>query len=143
MRRQRRAKIVATLGPASSSTETIHALFNAGADLFRLNFSHGVQADHAQRLATIRELERETGRPIGVLLDLQGPKLRLGTFVDGKAQLLAGMRFRLDLDPSPGDARRASLPHPEIFAAIQPGTELLLDDGKIRLRVEKHGSDFA
>ncbi|HEX6136461.1 MAG TPA: pyruvate kinase [Casimicrobiaceae bacterium] len=143
MHRNRSAKIVATLGPASSTDDAIRALFDAGVDVFRLNFSHGTQADHAARLASIRALERERGRPIAALLDLQGPKLRLGTFRDGRAQLVQGERFRLDLDPAPGDARRAPLPHPEIFAAIVAGTELLLDDGKVRLRVEEHGADHA
>ncbi len=143
MRRMRNAKIVVTLGPASSTESEIRALFEAGADVFRLNFSHGSQADHAQRLATIRKLEQDFGRPIGVLLDLQGPKLRLGTFGAGEAKLEPGARFRLDLDTTPGDATRAPLPHPEIFAAVSPGTELLLDDGKLRLRVERARADFA
>ena len=143
MRRTRNAKIIATLGPASSTEAQIHALFDAGADVFRLNFSHGSQADHAARLVSIRRLERDAGRPIAVLLDLQGPKLRLGTFTGGRAQLTAGERFRLDLDPAAGDARRAPLPHPEIFAAVTAGTELLLDDGKIRLRIESCSTDHA
>ena len=143
MRRTRRARIVATLGPASSDEAAIRALFERGVDVFRLNFSHGTQSDHARRLETIRALEQEFGRPIGVLLDLQGPKLRLGTFEGGRVQLEAGARFRLDMDRTPGDARRAPLPHPEIFAALQDGIELLLDDGKLRLRVERHGADFA
>jgi pyruvate kinase len=143
VRRTRSAKIVATLGPSTSDEETIRALFERGVDVFRLNFSHGTQSDHAQRLATIRALEKEFGRPIGVLLDLQGPKLRLGTFEGGRTQLDAGARLRLDMDKRPGDGRRAPLLHPEIFAALQIGTELLLDDGKLRLRVEKHGPDFA
>jgi pyruvate kinase len=143
VRRTRSAKIVATLGPSTSDEETIRALFERGVDVFRLNFSHGTQSDHAQRLATIRALEKEFGRPIGVLLDLQGPKLRLGTFEGGRTQLDAGARLQLDMDKRPGDGRRAPLLHPEIFAALQIGTELLLDDGKLRLRVEKHGPDFA
>ncbi len=143
MRRTRSAKIVATLGPATSSEAQIRALFEAGVDVFRLNFSHGTQSDHARRLEIIRQLERESGRPIGVLLDLQGPKLRLGTFTGGGAKLEAGAPFRLDMDPASGDATRAPLLHPEIFAALQTGTELLLDDGKLRLRVERHGKDFA
>lgn len=143
MRRARSARIVATLGPATSDGAAIRALFERGVDVFRLNFSHGTQSDHAQRLDSIRALEKEFGRPIGVLLDLQGPKLRLGSFKGGRAQLDAGARFRLDMDRTPGDAHRAPLPHPEIFAALQAGTELLLDDGKLRLRVERHGADFA
>lgn len=143
MRRLRHAKIVATLGPASSDLGTIRALFDAGADVFRLNFSHGTQAQHRQRLELIRQVEREAGRPIGVLLDLQGPKLRIGRFVDGPVRLQAGDEFRLDLDPTPGDQHRVSLPHPEIFAALKRATDLLIDDGKIRLRVEAFGPDFA
>ncbi|MGM9489599.1 pyruvate kinase [Ideonella sp. YS5] len=143
MRRLRHAKIVATLGPASSDLATIRALFDAGADVFRLNFSHGTHAQHQERLDLIRRVERETGRPIGVLLDLQGPKLRVGTFAAGPIRLEAGGEFRLDLDPEPGDAHRVSLPHPEIFAALKPDTDLLIDDGKIRLRVEVCGPSFA
>jgi pyruvate kinase len=143
MRRGRSTKIVATLGPASSDAATLRALFERGVDVFRLNFSHGTQRDHAERLQRVRELEAEFRRPIGVLLDLQGPKLRLGSFAGGKAELATGAAFRLDMDPQPGDARRAPLPHPEIFAALQAGTELLLDDGKLRLQVERHGDGFA
>jgi len=142
-RRRRAAKVVATLGPASSSPEAIAALFQAGVDVFRLNFSHGTQDDHRQRLDAIRALEEKTGRPIGVMADLQGPKLRLGTFEGGKVTLKTGQHFRLDLEKTPGDQRRAPLPHPEIFAALEPGAELLLDDGNVRLKVEKHGDGFA
>ena len=143
MRRQRHGKIIATLGPASSDRATIAALFEAGADVFRLNFSHGSHADHQVRYDLIREIERERGRPIAVLLDLQGPKLRVGRFAEGPVQLAQGARFRLDLNPTPGDATRAPLPHPEIFAALQAGHDLLLDDGKLRLRVLSCGADFA
>jgi pyruvate kinase len=137
MRRNRNARIVATLGPASSSREVVEALFAAGADVFRLNFSHGTHEDHGSRLEIIRAVERDAGRPIGVLLDLQGPKLRIGTLRDGPVRLEPGAMLRLDLDPEPGDASRVSLPHPEVFAALAAGTELLLDDGRIRLRVER------
>ena len=144
MRRLRHAKIVATLGPASDERQTIQALFNAGADVFRLNFSHGTHEDHKRRLDLIREVERDSGRPIGVLLDLQGPKLRIGTFPEGPIQLVEGKAFRLDLDTrTPGSAARVALPHPEIFAALEAGTELLLDDARLRLRVETFGKDFA
>ncbi|MEY5099779.1 MAG: pyruvate kinase [Pseudomonadota bacterium] len=143
LHRIRRAKIVATLGPASADRETIRALFLAGADVFRLNFSHGSSADHAARFAILRELEAETGRPIGILADLQGPKLRIGTFAEGPVQLQAGQPFRLDLNATPGDAQRVSLPHPEIFAALKPGAELLLDDGKLRLVVERCDAESA
>jgi pyruvate kinase len=144
MRRNRNAKIIATLGPASDELQTIRALFDAGADVFRLNFSHGLHEDHKRRLDLIRQVEQDSGRPIGVLLDLQGPKLRIGTFADGPVQLQEGAPFRLDLDAAtPGNTSRVSLPHPEIFAALETGTNLLLDDGKVRLRVEKFGKDFA
>ncbi|HRP23502.1 pyruvate kinase [Thauera sp.] len=138
MQRKRNAKIVATLGPASSDAATIRALFEAGADVFRLNFSHGTHADHRARLETIRLVEHEVGRPIGVLLDLQGPKLRVGTFAEGAVTLTEGASFQLDLDRDrPGDLTRVSMPHPEIFDALMKGTDLLLDDGRIRLRVDE------
>ena len=144
MKRSCNAKIIATLGPASADRATIEALVRAGADVFRLNFSHGTHADHRQRLELIRSIETDLGRPLGVLLDLQGPKLRVGTFADGPVKLVEGAPFRLDLDrDKPGDATRAPLPHPEIFAALKPGAELLLDDGRLRLKVEKSGKDFA
>ena len=143
MRRGRSAKIVATLGPASSSEAMIIALAEAGADVFRFNFSHGSHDDHARRLDHVRAAEREIGRPIGILLDLQGPKLRVGSFDKGRVGLTRGERFRLDLEPVPGDQKRVQLPHPEIFEALEPGAHLLLDDGKIRLEVEDCGPDFA
>ena len=135
LRRRRRTKIIATLGPASSSFEMIERLYRAGADVFRLNFSHGTHADHAERITIIRAVEEKVGRPIGILADVQGPKLRVGRFQGGRVQLQAGQPFRLDLAPQPGDVRRVSLPHPEIIKAAQIGTSLLLDDGKLRLRV--------
>lgn len=141
--RERHTKIVATLGPASSTKTVIRALFDVGADVFRLNFSHGSPEDHRERCRMIREIENETARPITVLADLQGPKLRIGTFTQGPIELKAGQEFRLDLDPRSGDARRVNLPHPEIFAAIGPDSELLLDDGKVKLLVLKSGGDFA
>lgn len=143
MRRHRKAKIVATLGPASSDRETILALARAGADVFRLNFSHGTHEQHAERLALIRSIEAELQRPIGVLLDLQGPKLRISTFADGGVHLKAGQAFRLDLSLEPGTAERVGLPHPEIFAALHPGSELLLDDGRVRLEVLSCSPAFA
>jgi pyruvate kinase len=135
MRRQRKAKIVATLGPASSSRESILALFEAGADVFRFNFSHGSQQDHLARYEIVREIERSHGRPIAVLADLQGPKLRVGQFAEGRVLLKAGEPFTLDRDPAPGDATRVCLPHPELFAVTAPGQSLLLDDGKLKLEV--------
>ncbi len=132
----RRTKIVATLGPATDDIAVLRALLEAGVDVVRLNMSHGTHEDHARRHARVRELEAEIGRPVGVLVDLQGPKLRIGRFRTGPVRLEAGASFRLDLDPAPGDCERVQLPHPEIFAAVRPGGELLLDDGRIRLRIE-------
>ena len=143
MRRLRNVKIVATLGPASNDYETIKALFEAGADVFRLNMSHGTHEEQAARHALIRRVEADLGRPIAILADLQGPKLRVGTFAAGSHDLQPGDRFRFDLDPAPGDASRVNLPHPEIFAALEPGSSLLVNDGKIRLRVDACGKDFA
>lgn len=143
MRRMRNVKIVATLGPASDTPEMIRKLFLAGADVFRLNMSHGSHPEIAERHAMIRAIEQECGRPIAILADLQGPKLRVGTFAAGAEDLAEGARFRLDLDPAEGDATRVCLPHPEIFAALEPGARLLVNDGKIRLRVDSCGADFA
>ena len=135
MRRRRRTKIIATLGPASSSVEMMTRLFHAGADVFRLNFSHGTHEDHAARFAAIREIEDKFDRPIGILADVQGPKLRVGQFGGGRAYLQTGQKFRLDLNATPGNAQRVNLPHPEIIEAASIGSSLLLDDGKLRLRV--------
>ncbi|MBV8088177.1 MAG: pyruvate kinase [Alphaproteobacteria bacterium] len=142
-RRGRSAKIVATLGPSSSTLDRIRALFEAGVDVFRLNFSHGTHDDHLGRFAAIRRIESEAGRPIGILADLQGPQLRLGTFAEGRIELTAGAHFQLDLGREAGDENRAPLPHPEVFEALRPGTELLLDDGKVKLQVETCGSGVA
>ncbi|MFV0302936.1 MAG: pyruvate kinase [Paracoccus sp. (in: a-proteobacteria)] len=143
MRRHRKVKIVATLGPASSDEAMIRKLFEAGADVFRLNMSHGSHDDHRARHAAIRRIEAETGRPIAILADLQGPKLRVGQFENGPVTLTEGASFRFDLDGAGGGRDRVQLPHPEIFAALQKGSELLVNDGKIRLRVEAFGKDFA
>ena len=143
MRRLRNVKIVATLGPASSDYTMIRALFEAGADVFRLNMSHGTHDDIRARHVIIRQVEADTGRPIAILADLQGPKLRVGTFAAGSHDLADGDKFRFDLDPTPGDATRVQLPHPEIFAALEPGSSLLINDGKIRVKVETCGKDFA
>ncbi|MGH6947738.1 MAG: pyruvate kinase [Kiloniellales bacterium] len=143
MPRRRKTKIIATLGPASSDPAILRALFEAGADVFRLNFSHGSHADHRRRMDAIRAIERETDRPIGVLMDLQGPKLRVGDLENGSVELKAGQGYRLDLDPAPGDTKRCPLPHPEIFAALDAEAEILIDDGKLRLEVEDKGDDYA
>ena len=141
MRRLRNTKIIATLGPASATPDDLRALFQAGADVFRLNFSHGDVASHRQRYQMIRDLEEEIGRPIGVMGDLQGPKIRIGTFADTEVELKSGQEFRFDLDPTPGDGDRVCLPHEAIFGAAEIGMDLLLDDGRIRLRVEQIESD--
>ncbi len=142
MRRHRCAKIIATLGPASSTSLMIESLFLAGVDAFRLNFSHGSHEDHRKRHLIIRELEKKTGRPIAIIMDLQGPKLRIGTFQQRSIFLNESQTFILDQQEASGDETRVFLPHPEIFAAIREGSQLLLDDGKISLQViklaEKH-----
>jgi pyruvate kinase len=141
LRRHRRTKIIATLGPASSTPEMLAQLFAAGADVFRLNFSHGSHEDHAKRIEMIRGVEKKFGRPVGILADVQGPKLRVGQFQSGRVQLQAGHEFILDMNPAPGDTRRVCLPHPEIMEAAEIGATLLLDDGKLRLRVVRKRDD--
>ncbi|MBM2575226.1 pyruvate kinase [Jannaschia sp. Os4] len=143
MRRHRNVKIVATLGPASEDYDTVRALFEAGADVFRLNMSHGGHDEIRARHNIIRDIERDTGRPICILADLQGPKLRCGTFEGDEAELEEGQPFRFDLTDEPGNATRVQLPHPEIFEALERGATILVDDGKLRLKVEACGPDFA
>jgi pyruvate kinase len=143
MRRQRRTKIVATLGPASSDRAAITALFTAGADVFRINMSHTSHDRMRELVRVIRSIEQEYGRPVAALVDLQGPKLRIGTFKDDAIALMAGTNFALDADPAPGDLDRVYLPHPEILTALRPGHTLLLDDGKIRLVVLEASSERA
>ena len=141
--RNRKVRILATLGPASSGPDKIRALFEAGADAFRLNMSHGEHDIHAANVAAIRGLEKEYGRPSTILADLQGPKLRVGKFAAPPVMLETGASFRLDSDPTPGDATRVQLPHPEVLAALEPGARLLIDDGKLVLRVTESGTDYA
>ena len=133
--RSRKVRVLATLGPASSSPEMIRSLYLAGADAFRINMSHGAHADKIALVTSIRALEKEFGRATTILFDLQGPKLRVGKFADGSITLKTGARFILDRDEKPGDGHRVNLPHREIFEALEPGTRLLLDDGKLVLRV--------
>jgi pyruvate kinase len=135
MRRQRRTKIVATLGPASSEPAQIARLFEAGADVFRINMSHTPHDRMRAMVQAIRDIEKSYGRPIAVLVDLQGPKLRIGAFASDAVTLAKGAHFVLDADPAPGDVTRVHLPHPEILAALEVGHTLLVDDGKIRLTV--------
>jgi pyruvate kinase len=139
--RARKVRILATLGPASSTPEMIEKLYRAGADAFRINMSHGAQAEKAALISTIRALEKTLGRPMTILADLQGPKLRVGKFAGGSAELVTGASFRLDRDAKPGDASRACLPHKEIFEALEIGARLLLDDGKLVLRVTDMADD--
>jgi pyruvate kinase len=137
--RRRQTKIVATIGPASASKSSLAALIDAGVDVFRVNLSHGRREEHGEALSLVRALEKEMGRPIGAIADLQGLKLRIGAFAASAIALVKGRRLVLDLDPAPGDEARVSLPHPEVIEAAEPGAELLLDDGKVRLRVLERG----
>ncbi|MGR3616220.1 MAG: pyruvate kinase [Paracoccaceae bacterium] len=143
MRRLRNVKIVATLGPASETYDSIRALHEAGADVFRLNMSHGSHEEIREKHAIIRKIEADVGSPIAILADLQGPKLRVGVFANGAEELEEGASFRMDLDAAEGDVHRVCLPHPEIFEALEPDAHLLVNDGKIRLKVDVCGPDFA
>ena len=136
MKRSRKVKILATLGPASSSDEMIEKLYLAGADVFRINMSHASHDLMRSLVARIRAVEARIGRPIGILADLQGPKLRVGKFADGKVDLEPGQAFTLDDDTAPGDETRVHLPHPEILSSVQPGHRLLIDDGRLALVAE-------
>lgn len=133
----RGTKIVATLGPASRTSETIHRLCEAGVNVFRLNFSHGTHEDHRQAVDQIRQEERALGRPLAIMLDLQGPKLRIGTFANGREPLQVGQSFQLDLNPAPGNAERVYFGHADVLRSLQPGTHILIDDGKVLLVVEE------
>ncbi|MEJ8473090.1 pyruvate kinase [Roseibium algae] len=143
MRRNRRVKILATLGPSSSEQDIIEKLFCSGADVFRINMSHTDHDRLKMLVERIRSVEEKVGRPIGILADLQGPKLRVGTFKDGPVMLKNGATFTLDTDPAEGDVNRVHLPHPEILKALQPSHRLLLDDGKIQLNVVETSSTKA
>ena len=139
--RARKVKILATTGPASREPEMLRKLFRAGADAFRVNMSHGDHATHAQTIRAIRALEKEFARPIAILCDLQGPKLRVGEFRDGQAVIRHSGHFTLDRNPEPGDETRVHLPHPELFGLLEKGQRLLINDGKIRLRVIRANED--
>ncbi|KHK92421.1 pyruvate kinase [Novosphingobium malaysiense] len=141
IKRTRKVKILATLGPASRDRETITRLLKAGADAFRVNMSHGDHDTHRETIANIRAVEKDLMRPVAVLCDLQGPKLRVGTFRDGKAFIRHGAHFTLDSDPTPGDDTRVQLPHPELFGLLEKGQRLLIDDGKLRFVVIKPEKD--
>jgi pyruvate kinase len=140
VRRYRHVKIIATIGPASATREVIERLFHCGADVFRINMSHATKDVLAERVEIIRSIEAEHGRPIGILVDLQGPKLRVGSFGED-VHLESDDSFVLDDNPAPGDQRRVHLPHPEIFAAVRPGEHLLLNDGRVRLVVIEAGAN--
>ena len=143
MIRQRRTRIVATLGPASRTPEMVQDLARIGVDVFRLNFSHGAHAEHAAALKAVRAAEAALERPLAVLADLQGPKFRLGDFAKGRISIAPGQSLRFDLDPEPGDRRRVQLPHPEVLRVLKPGMEMVLDDGKVRLRIVSAQADRA
>jgi len=141
MRRNRRVKIVATLGPSSSKPEIIRRLFKAGADVFRINMSHASRERLTELVGILRKIEADMGRPIGILVDLQGPKLRVGEFANDTAELPEGAVFRFDRRDDSGDESRVFLPHPEIFEAVEPGHGLILDDGKLRMVVRENTKD--
>lgn len=142
MRRHRQTKILATIGPASNNPDMLEALFLAGVDVFRLNFSHGSHESHKQALAWIREIERKHNHPIGVVADLQGPKLRIGTFEGDRVDLVRGQAFRFDSDPTPGNSTRVYLPHPEVLDVMEIGSRILLDDGKVRVEITGKGKGW-
>lgn len=142
MFRGRNTKILATLGPATASKDMIKAIVDGGVDAFRLNMSHGIKDDHAKMIALIREIEEERGRPIGILADLQGPKIRIGAFVESAVTVVTGQTFRLDGNPTPGNPERVQLPHPELFGAITEGAEILLNDGRVRLTAKTVSPDY-
>ncbi len=142
MRRERAAKIISTLGPSSTSPEVIASLFEAGSDVFRLNFSHGQHEEHKELYDSIRKIEADYNRPIGIIADLQGPKIRVGNFVDKKIVLGNSVNFTLDSDQDKdGNEKRVSISNPEIYPSLEPGVELLLDDGKLKLVVEQNNGD--
>jgi pyruvate kinase len=143
MIRTRRTRILVTLGPSSRAPDRVIALARAGADVFRLNMSHGAHADHTAAFEAVRAAEAVVERPLGVLADLQGPKFRLGDFEDGATAISPGQAFRLDLDTGTlGDGSRVGVPHPEFLGALKPGAPLLIDDGKVALRVRSVGDGF-
>ncbi len=142
IKRNRQTKILATLGPASGDIEVIEKLLRAGVDIFRLNFSHGSHEDHKKRLDIIRALEEKYNHPIAILADMQGPKLRVGRFKEGQIKLTEGMKIRLDLDETLGDETRVCLPHPEVINNMPVDSEILLDDGKVRMKIVETGKEY-
>lgn len=142
IRRYRQTKIVATVGPASGDAPMLKTLFETGVDVFRLNFSHGTHDAHQKNVESIRKIEEEYGRPIGIMADMQGPKLRIGKFKDGSIVIEKGMKLRFDLDETPGDETRICLPHPEVIDVLHPGSTILLDDGNVNVSIVEKGDDF-
>jgi pyruvate kinase len=140
-KRERKVKILATVGPACRSDDMLRRLVKAGADAFRLNMSHGDHGDHAASFRAIRALEKELGRPLAIVCDLQGPKLRVGSFKGGEAVIRHSGHFTLDRNPEPGDETRVELPHPELFDVLEKGQRLLINDGKIQLKVIRANKD--
>jgi len=135
-------KILATLGPATSSLEKVCSLIEAGANVFRINFSHGSHDEHAQRIKWVREAGEKLSMPVGVLMDLQGPKFRVGTFVNGPVNLVNGAKFTLDMDPTPGDETRVCFPHPEAIGSLGVGSQVFLDDGNLTLVITEAADDY-
>ena len=142
LKRNRKTKIVSTIGPISENQETIDALFQAGADVFRLNFSHGTHDEHAERVRMIREAEKKFDRPVTIFADMQGPKLRLGVFENEKIEVSKGHKIKLDSDPTAGNESRVCLPHPEIIEVLEVGADILVDDGNTELKVIAKGDDW-
>lgn len=138
----RRTKIIATLGPSSGSSDTIEQLIKADVNLFRLNFSHGTHDTHRELYTIIRKLSADLNLNIGIIADLQGPKLRLGTFKDDSIDLTIGQSIRFDLDETPGDDKRVCLPHPEILSVLDIGKHIFMDDGKVRACITNKGDNF-
>ena len=141
MKRNRKAKIIATLGPASSTADIIEKIFTSGCDVFRLNFSHGSIEEHRKNYEIIRQLEKKYNHPTCILADLQGPKLRIGSFSNSRESLKKGQKFILDLDTKQGDEKRVNFPHPEIYEILTPNTEILIDDGRIKLQIIDQGKE--
>ncbi len=142
MKRNRKAKILATLGPASSSQKIIEDMFIGGCDVFRLNFSHDTIENHRKNLETIRNLEKKYNHATCVLADLQGPKLRIGTLKNKEENLKKGNIFKLDLDNAIGNNERVNFPHQDIYEHLTPNTILLIDDGKIKLQIKEQKKDY-
>ena len=135
-------KILSTLGPVSSSTEIIERLFIGGTDVFRLNFSHGTIEQHRKNTESIRNLEKKYNYSTCILADLQGPKLRIGSFKNKSHDLKLGQKFKLDLLNEPGDSNRVNFPHPEIYEILTPNSTILIDDGKIKMQIIEQHKDY-